>query len=322
MRGTGFQKLTISAIIPTYNRAKQVKNAIKSVLEQSYPACELIVADDGSTDNTTSIVRDFGSSVKLISRSNQGKAATLNCAIKRASGEWIAVLDDDDTWTPDKLSWQVKALTEYANCRVCFSNSAFVNHPTGLVDSFTKVRYEHANLIGSLADSTSYVLVPPHGIFIQSCVIDKKLLLGTGGFDEQLRAADDTDMIFRLSLRSPFCYVNLPLTRIDRTPQRPHGLTDSRRTAPEVYLTDQEVMYGKWLNMVKQVDGPAKSLIRRRYAEVHNAWANLHISRAEYPEAIERLDKAYRIEPMLNFRMKALLAKHAPFLLKQRIIQK
>lgn len=312
------QQLRITAIIPTYNRATQVGNAIRSAIEQSPSPFEVIVADDGSTDATLSAVRQFGSSVKLITGPNRGKAATLNNAIRQAAGDWIAVLDDDDTWAADKLRWQAQALAEHPECGVCFSNSAYVNNPTSAPDSFAKVLYKHKESIGILDNSTQYVLHPPHGIFIQSCLIAKHLLFKAGGFDERLRVADDTDMILRLSLLTRFCYVNRPLTLIDRTPRRSSGLTDARRDRPEVFLADQEIMYRSWLTLLKDGDPSAKSLVQRRCAEVQNAWGNLHIVRTEYPEARERFNKAYSIEPRQIYRIKSFLTKYCPALLKRR----
>ncbi len=306
---------SITVIIPTYNRAPQIANAIESALRQSFPAREVIVAVDGSTDNTVEIVQSFGEKVKLISRPNQGKAATLNNALRHATGEWIAILDDDDTWSIDKLEWQTKTLSTYPECGVCFSNSAYINNSDLAKDSFSNVAFKHANPIGILPDSTHYVINPPHGIFIQSCLIRKDLLQQTGGFDSRMKIADDTDMIFMLSLLTKFCYITHPLTFIDRTPIRASGLTDVRRKKPETFLADQEIMYRKWLGLLKPDDATSKAQLTRRYAEVHNALGNLHAKRNEYHDAFKHFQMAFLTEARLVYRCKGLLAKYFPCLI-------
>ncbi|MBC7528709.1 MAG: glycosyltransferase family 2 protein [Chthonomonadaceae bacterium] len=98
---------TISVVIPAYNSEKFVADAIKSVLAQTVPPLEIIVVDDGSTDGTSGIVSRFSSSVRPIRQGNEGPASARNHGIREAKGEWIALLDADDTWLPQKLERQI-----------------------------------------------------------------------------------------------------------------------------------------------------------------------------------------------------------------------
>src|ERR1700687_5608941 len=94
---------SVTAIIPVYNGAALIRRSIESVLSQTHPADELIVVDDGSTDETSTIIRSYGAKVRHLYQPNSGVAAARNNGVKQASSQWIAFLDHDDEWLPDKL---------------------------------------------------------------------------------------------------------------------------------------------------------------------------------------------------------------------------
>ena len=97
----------VSVIIPTYNRSLSVREAIESVLAQTYRDFELIVVDDGSADNTPSVLGSFGERIRGIRQANAGVSAARNAGIRAAKGEWVAFLDSDDLWVPQKLERQM-----------------------------------------------------------------------------------------------------------------------------------------------------------------------------------------------------------------------
>src|SRR5207302_6057969 len=111
--------LTVSAVIPTYNRDHLLKNAIDSILAQTYSVHEVIIVDDGSTDGTGEMVRSYIREkrsqviIRYIRQENQGQSAALNRGIERASGEWIAFLHSDDTWLPEKLERQFRTIEHF-----------------------------------------------------------------------------------------------------------------------------------------------------------------------------------------------------------------
>lgn len=121
-------RLSISVIIPTYNRVKTIHRALDSVLKQHYPVHEIIVIDDGSSDNTAQVIEEFFPSVFLIRQENRGVSAARNTGIQTASGEWIALLDSDDCWLPSKLSDQVVALEKHAKQVICHTNETWVQN--------------------------------------------------------------------------------------------------------------------------------------------------------------------------------------------------
>ena len=104
----------VSAVVPTYNRAHLVGEAIRSVLAQSLPVCEVIVVDDGSTDGTKEAVGRLSDAnpglIRYIRQENAGPGAARNRGIREASGDWVAFQDSDDLWLPEKIAWQVDFL--------------------------------------------------------------------------------------------------------------------------------------------------------------------------------------------------------------------
>jgi len=107
-----FNSPSISVIIPVYNRENLVTSCIESILKQTYEHREIIVVDDGSTDNTLNVVKQYQNDIKIIHIKNGGSSAARNAGLNHASGDYIAYIDSDDTWHPDKLSI-------FMNC-ICF----------------------------------------------------------------------------------------------------------------------------------------------------------------------------------------------------------
>src|SRR6186997_23107 len=105
-------KPTVSVVVPTYNRAGLVPDAIKSILEGTYAPLEVIVADDGSTDETRHVVEDMGGAVRYFYQANGGAAAARNFGISHARGELVAFLDSDDVWVPQALDWLVERMAD------------------------------------------------------------------------------------------------------------------------------------------------------------------------------------------------------------------
>lgn len=114
-------KKLVSVIIPTYNRAPYLARAIHSALAQEYSPIEIIVVDDGSTDDTSQVIASFRDQIISVRQNNRGVSSARNTGLKMARGEYIAFLDSDDFWAKEKLSEQVKALEEHPDCNVCYT---------------------------------------------------------------------------------------------------------------------------------------------------------------------------------------------------------
>lgn len=124
-------KPTVSVVIPTYNRAKYVTETIDSVLSQSYTDYEIIVVDDGSTDNTREALAPYMDRIRYIHQQNSGVSAARNRGIKAARGKWIAFLDSDDIWLPEKLAVQIKDISKYPGVCLHTTNAGLYRERIG-----------------------------------------------------------------------------------------------------------------------------------------------------------------------------------------------
>ena len=120
----------VSVIIPSYNRARQLKATLSSVFAQTLPPFEVFLVDDGSTDDTAEVLTafkrefaDWGHRLRNIHQENQGKSVALNRGLQDAGGDWIAFNDSDDLWHKEKLSLQFDALRQFPDCGGCFSDA-------------------------------------------------------------------------------------------------------------------------------------------------------------------------------------------------------
>ena len=192
--------MKISVIIPTFNRADLVCQAIDSVLQQTQKADEIIVVDDGSTDDTQKRLQQFGSKVKMISKSNGGISSARNAGIEAAhqENEWIAFLDSDDLWKPGKLVRQKQALAENPDYLICYTDEEWRKNNKWLNQK--KVHQKSGGWI--------YELCLPRCIISPSSVlIHRSVFAQIGTFDETLPACEDYDLWLRVSRSFPVLYI-------------------------------------------------------------------------------------------------------------------
>src|SRR5260370_10795918 len=154
---------SVSVIVPVYNRPDVVKYAVDSVLAQTLPVAEVIVVDDGSTEDVEKEVRRniaekqaWRERVQYIYQKNQGQSVALNNGIARAKGEWIAVNASDDMWLPHKLEWQFRALEKYqGQCGLCFTDAWFMNNP--YMKKITLFEFAKKNFPGGIGSCAGLV---------------------------------------------------------------------------------------------------------------------------------------------------------------------
>jgi glycosyltransferase involved in cell wall biosynthesis len=243
--------MKISVVIPTYNRRTQVLRAIDSVRAQTVPVDEIIVVDDGSSDGTTGEVQSrYGSGVRIFSQKNGGAAAARNRGIREAQGEWTAFLDSDDVWLSTKIERQLETLTRLGGeFGVCFTDSVFEGNPGKKLSRFQEVGLQNAQRFGVLDEPVKWIVAWQNPFYIPSVLVRRRLLQDVGCFDQALVLGEDTDLLFRLSFRTRFCFVAEQLVRIDRNPIREFGLEKLLSTRDDRRYDSIERMYTKWLTM-------------------------------------------------------------------------
>jgi len=196
------RKPQVSVIIPTYNRGWILKEAIDSVLTQDYKNFELIVVDDGSTDNTSEILASYGNDIRVLFQENKGVSAARNRGVAEASGQFIAFLDSDDLWLPQKLSTQLEFFNQTPDALICQTEEVWIRNRRRV-----NPKKRHKKPSGMIFEpSLELCLVSPSAVMIRRVLFDR-----VGGFDETLRACEDYDLWLRISCRFPVHLIDTPL---------------------------------------------------------------------------------------------------------------
>ena len=309
----------VSVVIPTYNRAATVPRAIESVLAQTVTDLEVIVVDDGSSDDTGKVLREmFGDLIRYYSQVNQGASVARNKGVEEARGEWIAFLDSDDLWEKEKLEWQLKALEQFGpECGGCYTDVRFFNHSeTRTMFQLVEHEFRHEGKMGAKPDVLER-LVRPGGsgmvVCLSSLVARADLVRKTGGFDLTLLYSQDSEFMFRLAMLTGLCYVNLPLVRFDRSPAEiRHVGVQSEWNKMEFWLRDSQLRLEGLLRLSESLPKGIRNVIRERLSGVHSGWANWHLENGEYGKARQAASKAAQLNLTLNVAAKWLLTWMSP----------
>jgi len=199
----------VSVIIPAFNAAAFLKEAIDSILQQTYKDIEIIVVDDGSTDNTRSIVESFGDRIIYIHQQNSGHAIARNTGLKRATGRYFAFLDSDDVWLPEKIKRQVKILEANADAGIVHCDIVKVDLEGNEIKKYPrKIKYFHGNMF-------PYILTRRGHIATSSAIFKKECIERCGYLDETVRewGSEDREFWLRLCKHFKVEYIDKPLVK-------------------------------------------------------------------------------------------------------------
>jgi glycosyltransferase involved in cell wall biosynthesis len=196
----------VNVIIPCYNSARFIGDALKSVLRQTHAETTALVVDDGSTDETVRIARAFGSRVTVLQQPNSGPSAARNRGIDAADGEYIAFLDADDRWHPEKLSRQLAVFGAHQDCGLVHTAIRHIDE-AGAVTG----RPLNAPLRRETRGDCLALLLTRNTITTSSVVL-RRQVLGDERFVTGLHAAEDWDLWLRLASRTQLGYVDEELT--------------------------------------------------------------------------------------------------------------
>jgi glycosyltransferase involved in cell wall biosynthesis len=309
----------VSVIIPTYNRAATVRNAVESVLGQTFSDLEVIVVDDGSSDDTGKILQEtYGDRIRYFAQANQGVSAARNKGLAEARGEWIALLDSDDLWEKEKLEWQFKALEQFGSrCGGCYTDTRFFNYPeTRTMFQLAEESYRHEGTMGINPDVLRVLLRPGGaGMVICTCTLLARAdVVGRlGGFDRNLRVGEDSEFMFRLAMLTDFCYVNRPLVSVDRSPAEfRHVGASSEWNTLEFWLQDSQLRFEALLRLGDAVPRNIRQMIREQLGSVHSGWANWYLESGEYAKARAAASRAAQLDLTFNLAAKWLLTWISP----------
>ncbi len=193
----------VTAVIPTFNRAWCLADAVTSVIDQKYPAMEIIVVDDGSTDNTCQVLEPYMDSITLLHQENTGVSAARNLGIRQSNGDFVAFLDSDDRWTPDKMEYQVNFFQHHPEAMICQTEEIWIRNGKRV-----NPKFKHKKPWGMIFEpSLELCLVSPSAVMMRREFFQIK-----GCFDETLPACEDYDLWLRTATDMPIYLVDHPCT--------------------------------------------------------------------------------------------------------------
>ena len=195
----------VSVVIATYNRAGLLPETIESVLKQTFRDFELIVVDDGSTDDTEEVLKSYGDRLRYLRQENRGASAARNLGIRQSRASWISIQDSDDICAPDHLETLFSFVESRPDCGMVFANGAYLDDPgpkgKKIIPPAKSKRLAEKGVELTDLFSTSIVR-------LQAALLSREALLAVGGLDENLQICMDLDLAFRFFMRFPVAYLD------------------------------------------------------------------------------------------------------------------
>ena len=266
----------VSAVVPTYNNAGLAVEALESVLAQTYPAKEVIVVDDGSTDDTASRLSQFGGAIHLIRQKHSGPAVARNAGIRASKGELVAFLDSDDLWLPEKLSACVDVLKGRPEVGVVYTALRIHEMDTG-----RKYVLPQYTMSGKIARE---LFVECRGVNTSTLVVRRTCLDRINLFDEAFFRAQDWDLMIRLA--EEFEYAHVPEVLTER---RLHAQSLSVRRADlyaEYNLRVIRNAMARRPDLYADLEKDALSRAHLRFGMAHYRELRMSEARAEFRQSL------------------------------------
>ena len=195
-----------SVIIPVYNSAATLARAVESVLAQSWPPYEIIVVDDGSTDNSLEIARGFGASVRVLTQANAGVSAARNRGARTATGDWLAFLDADDWYYPERLRWHGRWITRDSGLDFLTGDYDYRGKDDGLIGTSMAAHAAGRAMLEKAAGAREVVMdagefegfVADHFGDTHTLSVPRETFLNLGGYPTGFRVCEDVHLLTRL----------------------------------------------------------------------------------------------------------------------------
>lgn len=268
----------VSIVLPAFNRAGYLRSAIESVLAQSLTNWEMLVADDGSGPEAAEYLRGLGDPrIRVLWLAHSGNPSVArNAALREARGTYVAFLDSDDLWAPNKLEAQTAALRARAQCHWSFTNVDWIDHAGGLMRPRETFVPHEGRIVEALLTIDAYVALP-------TVLVERRLLDEAGPFDEELRFGEDYDLWLRLATRSDVVAVADKLTQV-----RLHAGNHSH---------DRRGFYRDWLRLYEKAgarttDPRLLDICRRKRAAMAVGLASIEAADGQAAASYRRLANA------------------------------
>jgi GT2 family glycosyltransferase len=324
----------VSVIIPTHNRARIIGPSIESALNQTYTKLQVVIADDGSSDDTRAVVESYGERITYVHQGNAGVSAARNLGLRHARGEFIAFLDSDDSWRPWKIEAQVAALGRHSEAGIVWTDMEAVDDAGRLINArhlremytaYAKVDVEgtlpRVDMLGALTPSApgefAAAAVREGDLFTpillgnlihtSTVLFRRSWLERTGGFDESFsRAGEDYEFYVRLCSAGPAVFIDAP-----STVYRVGAADQLTRPAMALEIARNNLRaIEKWVPISVPQLALSPRLLRRRFAESFAWLGQAELDAGHRWQAVRCLSKSLAVMPRLD-RRAVLLVKCA-----------
>ena len=283
----------VSVVIPVYNGAKYVVDAVRSALDQDLAPHEVVVVDDGSTDETLHVLGEFGSRIKVLAQRNQGVSVARNNGAAAVTGEFLAFLDADDVWLTPKLARQVAVFRDRPDVAMTYTGLTVVDEQLQPLGAMSAPR-------GADALRNSLLLEPPVVSVAQTAVLRTSVFHAVGGFDPDLTTSADTDLACRVAVRHAVEGVDEPLVLY-----RQHGA--QMHLNADAMLRDMSLVFDRMFSD-PALPSDVASLRGRAIANLHTTVAAAAVKDGRSREGLRHLAFALRAQPVRTLRLVASLA--------------
>jgi glycosyltransferase involved in cell wall biosynthesis len=273
---------SVSVVIPTYNYGRFIAEAIESALGQTLTALEIVVVDDGSTDDTETVLRKFGGQVRYVKQLNIGVSEARNRGVDETKGELIAFLDADDIWEPTKLQKQAEQFATDNRVGLVHCGMREFHSTT---DKTLGFRVEGSD--GQVADELLVWERPAINVSGSAIMVSRKAIDEVGGFDPRLKCGEDWDLCYRIARKYQVGFVPEPLVNY-----RIHG------AAAHHNVENMELGMGMFYEKAFATDDPeVLKLKRRAYGNYHRVMAGSYLHAGRWGKFVEHSAKSLLNRP-------------------------
>lgn len=292
--------IQISAVIPTYNRAQLVGRAIESALSQTIQPVEVIVVDDGSQDETRTVVEAFADYISYVYQENAGSAVARNHGIRLAQSPWVALLDSDDVWVETHLERMVGAIRETKGCARFYFADTLQPVEKGGGSRWKNVGFSIADEVALCSSAADWVLMRPQPMMLQSTVFNREAFLAAGGFLPALRYRDDTHLFLKLGLDGAVCAVSGIGTRMtsDDSPENRLTLTYDDQLKGALM---QVIMFRDLLKTMRHLPDAIRQELEHRLAGAHLSVARHTLRAGRIGYAVSQVVRSVRVQPAVFY---------------------
>jgi glycosyltransferase involved in cell wall biosynthesis len=259
----------ISVVIPCYNRSRLLTRAIDSALAQTIRASEVIVVDDGSTDNTRELCAGYGNQINYVSQKNAGASVARNTGAMLARSSWIAFLDSDDYWMPSHLARMTKAI-EKTDGEACFYFSDMqMGENNNCTTLWQTINFAPPHPVHLTKDGTNWVFLARQPTMLQCSVFRRDVWMESGGLDPRFRLKHDSELFYRLGIGRKVCAVSgvgCVQTEDDVSNAR---LTTAVNSGEAAYWKESIVLWRSLLRGSRNLSARYRRIAQRSLASSH-----------------------------------------------------